>query len=188
LVGFDTRKNSVASSQTDQSIEVVIATPWERPPRTRTKQRTVSAEGARRLYEESPYTSIPVGEAIESELLAVLSNNVFGREASRIFRASSSAERELGALAIYERDGTYNVYSVRTPDPEISNRMRVAPVDSSLGRHVFDWHPHPWGNTQPSPADLGASANRGVPGVIRHGRRGTANTIFQGGCKEGAGC
>lgn len=70
---------------------------------------------------------------------------------------------------MYEKGGVYWVHSGGTPDPNVANRMELDPVDESLGRHVFDWHPHPGGSRKPSPADLETSYHGGVPGVIKYG-------------------
>jgi len=175
-------------TQTDDSADVEIAKAWERPPPLHSTPHTVSKGAARRLYEDSPYTTTTVGEDAQKEVDKVLKNKTFQREAAKIYKASSSASRELGVLAVYEKDGKYYVYSIGTPDPEVANRMQIEPVDPSLGRHVFDWHPHPWGNKEPSPADLGTSTERESPGAIRYGQKPTDNTIYQGECKEGDEC
>ena len=89
---------------------------------------------------------------------------------------------------MYEKSGVYWVHSVGTPDPKVANRMKLDPVDKALGRHVFDWHPHPGESRRPSPADLETSYRRGVPGVIKYGSKPRSRTIYQGGCKRRATC
>ena len=68
----------------------------------------------------------------------------------------------------------------------MSETVKMVIRDPNLGRHVFDWHPHPWNDPKPFPADLGTSYRLGVPSVIRYRRRGS--TIYQGRCKEGYPC
>ena len=120
------------------------------------------------------------------EIRDVWRHTVFVDIANKIFDDSVDRERETGALRVYEQGGEYSVHSVGTPDPKQANRMILGPIDLDLGRHVFDWHPHPWGNAKPSPADLKTSYRLGVPGVIRYGSG--SRTIYLGGCKKDASC
>ena len=176
------------AEQNNISIRVFIVIPWELPPRARTKPDEVSPEVAKQMKDDSPYTTIPVDDAIRITIDAVLANEVFRREARGIYRASEG-KRELGALSVYEQNGNYFVFSVGKPSPEFASKMFISPViDPVLGRHIFDWHPHPWTNSDPSPADPGTSFGRGAPSVVRFGPRSTNNTVFQGGCKISAEC
>ena len=171
-----------------EEIVVEIQTPWEHPGILEVPVRSVTELERRRLYERSPYTRIRVDRSVRREIRDVLKSPVFEDAASGIMTASTKAKRELGALRVFEKDGAYHVYSVGTPDPMKANRMTLDPVDEDLGRHVFDWHPHPGGSRKPSPADLRSSFRLGVPGVIRHGKYRRASTIYQGGCKGGMEC
>lgn len=74
----------------------------------------------------------------------------------------------------------------RGVDPRLKDRDGLSPEDWKTG--IFDWHPHPWENPDPSSADVGTSSRLGAPGVIRYGKYPGANTIYQGGCKRGASC
>ena len=74
----------------------------------------------------------------------------------------------------------------RGVDPRLKDRDGLSPEDWKTG--IFDWHPRPWENPDPSSADVGTSSRLGAPGVIRYGKYPGANTIYQGGCKRGASC
>ena len=182
---FSEEPASAGGSGSDGTAEeVVIQDPWEEPAADDASAQTVTRQQKEQMYDESPYESVTVGETIRGEVESVRKDSVFQNEAGKIWRASRA--REMGALRVYEDGGVYGVYSVGTPHPTKANGLILSPVDSRLGRHIFDWHPHPWGSSTPSPADLGHSYRTGVPGVIRYGRRGS--TIYQGGCKAGASC
>jgi RHS repeat-associated protein len=169
--------------------EVVIAEAWKHPGKSKAKDHMVSPEAAKKLYENSLYTSVPVSPALIKEIDSVLQDSVFRKEAWKIWSASEKEHRELGALSVYEREGNYYAYSSAFPDATQTNKLHLSPVDPSLGRHVFDWHPHPSGNPNPSPdSDLKTSYGRGDPGVIRYADSPYSNTIYQGGCKPGETC
>ena len=62
---------------------------------------------------------------------------MFREEADRIWDKSVDAERELGALRMFEKGGVYQIDSVGIPDPNKANRMLLRnPTREDLGRHV----------------------------------------------------
>lgn len=186
FAAFSMAVQGISSNAADSDTleEVVVKEPWEKPVVGNAPPQSVTSEQATKMYSESPYEPITVDEASAQEVESVRSSKPFGKEARRIYQASRS--REMGALRVYENGGDYHVYSVGTPNPAKANGLILQDVNPSLGRHVFDWHPHPWGSPTPSPADLRHSFKTGVPGVIRFDRRG--RTIYQGGCKAGFSC
>ena len=177
----------VAVGRASALEEVVIAEEWVEPGVGEAHQRTVTTDERSSMYRKSPCRSVRVDGATRREVKSALNDGAFRDQAEAVYEASVGAKWEMGALRVHEVDGTYYVYSVGTPDSKVANRMLVRVVDPSLGRHVFNWHPHPWRNPAPSPADLCHSYRTGVPGAIMYGRR-PAHTIYQGGCKRGRSC
>ncbi len=176
---------SVADEPADSGeIVVKIGTPWVSPPDSDAKTKTTRGKPY------TPYKDVHVDAKTRREILDVVKHPVFADLAKDIFDDSidRNPKRETGALRVQEKDGTYWIHSVGTPDPDVANRMHLDPVDEALGRHVFDWHPHPGGNRKPSPADLRTSYRTGVPGVIKYGSKPSSRTIYQGGCKWRAKC
>ena len=113
--------------------------------------------------------------SVRKEIRSVLGNKTFRSVANKIWSASSSRGAELGALTVYEADGVYRIYS--SGIPVTKSRMYLTAKDSSLGRHVFDWHPHPSGTPLSSRADRITSLNRG-PMVIKYGGGRFSRKIF----------
>ena len=176
-----------------ERVQVVIKEPWQIPNVSPAETKKVSGDEDRRMRKESPYKSIGVKRAVKKEIEKILKNKVFREEEQRVWEASKNIFRELGVLRVYENDGVYEVHSVGTPDENVANRISVPSPDSSMGRHVVDWHPHTGykkyrPSPLPSPTDLQTSHRFGVPSVIRYGDKIRMTTIYQGGCKRGASC
>ncbi len=168
-----------------QLEEVVLKGAWEEPElNSETQPDTVTKKQRQKMYDESPYEE---GSFNRKEVKSILKDKVFDSEADKIWEASVDNNREMGALRVYELDGDYHVYSVGRPNPYKSNGIvDLGLPDPNMGRHVFDWHPHPWASPTPSPADLSWSYRTSAPGVIRYSR--TRNSLYIGACKPGFTC
>ena len=169
--------------------EVILVDEWERPVTETLDVTGISQSAADALYSNSSYTYTNVIEAsTQAEIELVIGSSVFRDVTNQIYQDSRDANRELGILSVYNKGENYYLHSTGSLDPDKANRMYIEDINLDLGRHVFDWHPHPWGNTEPSPADMETSYRRGAPGVVKFGGQGWANTIFMGVCKEGKDC
>ena len=144
------------------------------------------------MMRESPYGRESVDTVTRREIETILNSEKFNEEQEKIYRTSRNARREMGALTVYKVGDDYHVYSTGTPSPDVPNRMRIEGIDPEFGEPVFDWHPHVLGAEpyNPSPADLGASYRRGVPGVVSFPRifSRRRQTIYQGVCKVDDQC
>ena len=178
---------SQALNNERSEVRVIVEDPYTTPPSSEAETVVVTEAEQRKAYGDSPHRRSRVRNPQRAEIKSVLDSAAFDGEADRIWDDSYGQQRETGALRVYDKDGVYRVYSVGTPDPDVANRMTVEPVDPSLGRHVFDWHPHPGKNINPSPADLRHSYNTGVPGAIRWSHH-RPETIYRGVCKGGRTC
>ena len=180
--------NEQRERQNANTPTVIVVEPWVEPAPSDAKPKTVTERENKRNNYASPYRRSRASEAEIAEIRSTIETREFSSEAGSIWKASFESSRELGALTVYKQDGVYKVYSIGTPDPKVSNRMTVDEVNADLGRHVFDWHPHPGENPQPSPADLKTSFNTGVPGAIQWNSRVDRANIYQGACKRGREC
>ena len=179
-------------TDTDQPIDVVIRAPWTHPGAVPDGPSTTMTRKEFRKYRDTfPFDNVGLSTPERDSIEQVLGSQVLAAEIERLLSASVKEGAELGALRVYrESNGTLGVYSVGTPVSR--TRMRLDPVDSSLGQHVFDIHPHPIsgaGKHVASGRDLRTSATLGRPGVIVYrggffGNR-TRSTIYQGGCRAG---
>jgi len=158
-----------------------VARAYTRPAvNSNAKPKTVTRGQAKKAQKQSEYESAEVSKADKKEVKGIMKSKEFKGQAKQIYKDSKEGERELGALAVYENeDGEYDIYSVGVPNPKISNRMSLD-LPEDAGRLVFTWHPHPWGNRSPSPADIRTSASLGVPGVVRYGSSRRNRTVYRG--------
>jgi hypothetical protein len=107
-------------------------------------------------------------------------------------RSSHYAEKS-GISAYFDANGDLQVLfdGHPTDDPW---KLNFSDWDSSVGELQFRMHPHPSGSSEPSPADLLASAHDGVPGVIFPIIRMNddfivgAPVVYQGRCLLGVKC